>query len=432
MRARELAAKIEDRSERFSVHYGQWAGCFVRAELLPMREVVQTLLGDCADQAESREAGVAYRLSGETNWFEGKFVEARNDLERALAIFDPERDRELAFRFGQDVIVTANMFLACVLWPLGEVNRARQLAEEMVSRAVRDGHIATIAWARTVYALFDVMFGNRAQATPNVTEMLAVAREHGMKLWMAFGSFLEPWTHSHTNDRGASVEAMRCGITTLQGQEVSLYGPCLATALAKVEAEAKQLEPALATIDRAIAEAERSGQRWYEAETHRIRGEILLRARFGKHGASRGSLPHRHRHRAAAEGEELRATRGAVAGEALSIYRPRPRRPCGAHAGAGRFFADTGISGDRRGARLLAALAVTDEVRTATAARRQRVELQVAYANALISARGHGAKETTAAFARVRDPPPTSRIQPSDSRFITGFGLAAWSEASCL
>jgi predicted ATPase len=149
-RARELAAEIEDASERFSVHYGQWAGCFVRAELAPMRELVRTLLDDCESRPVSPEAGVAHRLSGETNWFEGKFAEARADLERALAIFDSGRDRELAFRFGQDVAVTATAFLACVMWPLGDVDRARQFADEMVARALRDGHVPTIAWARVV------------------------------------------------------------------------------------------------------------------------------------------------------------------------------------------------------------------------------------------------------------------------------------------
>ena len=34
---------------------------------------------------------------------------------------------------------------------------------------------------------------------------------------------------------------------------------------------------ALATIDAVIADTERNGQRWFEAETYRIRGEILLR-----------------------------------------------------------------------------------------------------------------------------------------------------------
>jgi len=38
-RARDLAAGIENASERFSVYYGQWAGSFVRAELPPMRKL---------------------------------------------------------------------------------------------------------------------------------------------------------------------------------------------------------------------------------------------------------------------------------------------------------------------------------------------------------------------------------------------------------
>ena len=134
----------------------------MRADLMPMREIAQIMLRDCRNWPNSPEAGIAHRLSGENPLVRRHFGEARADLERALAIFDPERDRELAFRFGQDVVVTANSFLACVLWPLSEVDHARRLAEEMVVRAVRGGHIATIAWVRVVHALFEVMFGNPA------------------------------------------------------------------------------------------------------------------------------------------------------------------------------------------------------------------------------------------------------------------------------
>ena len=49
--------------------------------------------------------------------------------------------------------------------------------------------------------------------------------------------------------------------------------------LAEVEAIRGGREYALrwSTIARTIAEAERLGQRWYDAELHRIRGEILLK-----------------------------------------------------------------------------------------------------------------------------------------------------------
>ena len=63
----------------------------------------------------------------------------------------------------------------------------------------------------------------------------------------------------------------------LEEQGVSLHAPLFETALAAVEAAAGKIETALQTLDRVITETERTGQRWYEAETHRIRGEILLK-----------------------------------------------------------------------------------------------------------------------------------------------------------
>ena len=53
--------------------------------------------------------------------------------------------------------------------------------------------------------------------------------------------------------------------------------------------------------------------------------------------------------------------------------------------------------------KLLATLADTDEVKRAAAFRKRQVDLQLSYGNALIAARGHGASETTAAFARARE-----------------------------
>jgi predicted ATPase len=49
------------------------------------------------------------------------------------------------------------------------------------------------------------------------------------------------------------------------------------TILAEAEAEADETDVAFCTINRALAVSERTGLRWYEAETHRMRGEILLK-----------------------------------------------------------------------------------------------------------------------------------------------------------
>ena len=53
--------------------------------------------------------------------------------------------------------------------------------------------------------------------------------------------------------------------------------PRFEAALAEAEASAGETDAGLRRLDDALAELERTEQRWYEAEMHRIRGEILLK-----------------------------------------------------------------------------------------------------------------------------------------------------------
>ena len=70
---------------------------------------------------------------------------------------------------------------------------------------------------------------------------------------------------------------MRRGIAACHDMGNLVYMTLLETALAEAEAEAGEIEAALASIDRTVALTERTGQRWNEADTHRVRGEILFK-----------------------------------------------------------------------------------------------------------------------------------------------------------
>ena len=123
-RARELALREKDAPERLAADFGVWVGSIVRGELSAMRAHAQTFLGDVQANPNSPEAGVAHRAAGSTHWFAGEYAEAREHLERALALFQPGRDNDLAFRFGHDADVAAMLYLGLVLWPLGDIGRA--------------------------------------------------------------------------------------------------------------------------------------------------------------------------------------------------------------------------------------------------------------------------------------------------------------------
>jgi predicted ATPase len=120
-RAREHAYGEKDGWERLAADYGLWAGSYVRGELPTMRAHAATFLSDVEVKPDSSEACFAHRIAGSTNWFAGEYREALEHLERALALFQPGRDDDLALRFGQDAGVAAMVFLAFVLWPLGTV-----------------------------------------------------------------------------------------------------------------------------------------------------------------------------------------------------------------------------------------------------------------------------------------------------------------------
>ena len=173
VRAHELAADSADMQARFSSNYGLWAGSYLHGDLPAMFEPAQAFLRDVETRPGSPEAGVAHRAYGVTQWFTGNFVEARTHLEQAAAIFNPERDRDLAFRFGQDVGVSAMVYLALVLWPLGEVDRAREVADATAARIANLNHLATSTYGLMHCAMFEIIARNAGRAAPLAKACLA-------------------------------------------------------------------------------------------------------------------------------------------------------------------------------------------------------------------------------------------------------------------
>ena len=136
----------------------------MRGDVAATREITDIILREVAARPQTPEAGTAFRLNGNANWIVGNFAEARVQLERALAMFDPERDADLVVRFAQDVGVAIRAYLAVVLWSLGEVDRARKIAEEMMARAAKIGHVGTTVYAHSHVALLEIMRRDRAPA----------------------------------------------------------------------------------------------------------------------------------------------------------------------------------------------------------------------------------------------------------------------------
>jgi class 3 adenylate cyclase/predicted ATPase len=403
VRARELAAVVDDPMERLSFNYGLWTGSLSRGEAGRLREIAEVVLRDIEGKPPCAEAGVAHRLAGTTEWYFGNFELARAHLERTLAIFDPERDRDLTYRLGRDVGVSAMVFMASTLWPLGETDEARRIGEEMLARAVASGHTLTTVYGHFQYALLHVARRDAAATAPLAEAVVELAREHGMPLYTAYGEFLQPWARWHLGDREGGLAAMRRGIATCHDMGNVVYTTLFETALAEAEGEAGEIDAALATIDHAVALTERTGQRWCEADTHRVRGEILLKRDQGNTAPAEEAFLTAI---AVAQHQKAKSFELRAALSLAKLYRSTGR-PADAHAvlaPALKDFSSTPEFPEIEEAQALLEVLEQDEMVKAESARRdRRVQLQLAYGAALMSARGYGAEDTVKAFDRARE-----------------------------
>ena len=137
-RARESAFGDKDAPERLAADYGLWVG-----SLRARRAVGDEGARRRPSSATSRRDPIRPRPESLTAQPESRIgspesiVEAREHLERALALFQPGRDDDLAFRFGQDAGVAAMLYLALTLWPLGDVGRAVSLVGDAAGADAR-------------------------------------------------------------------------------------------------------------------------------------------------------------------------------------------------------------------------------------------------------------------------------------------------------
>ena len=114
-------------------------------------------------------------------------------------------------------------------------------------------------------------------AQPIAAQLGKAAEDLQSPQYLAFYDVLGGWPAWRSGSGKSALLRIRRGIAQLKGQGMRIWAPLTEAMLAEVESEAGDSDFAMVTIARTIAEAERLGQRWYDAELHRVRGEILLK-----------------------------------------------------------------------------------------------------------------------------------------------------------
>jgi class 3 adenylate cyclase/predicted ATPase len=276
-RAWELAARIDNATERFNTYYGLWIGSLMRGELGLARETAETFRRETESGPWRTEAAVASRNLGLTCLYQGEFAAAHAHLEQALRINEPERDHEAKFRFSQDTDVGARAYLAYTKWLFGDSARARELIDEAVARAVESAHVPTQTNAYHYKALFEIFRGDAAATLGAAQTVVELSQEHGITLYQALGKLSSNWARARLGEGATGVAELEQALSEYVSQGNKIVVPVFQGLLAELQAEGRDREGALHRIDAALALAAETGEHWADALLHRIRAEILLK-----------------------------------------------------------------------------------------------------------------------------------------------------------
>jgi predicted ATPase len=106
---------------------------------------------------------------------------------------------------------------------------------------------------------------------------VAVASEHGFPQWAAFGRVLQGWADAQRGEATTGIARIRDGLAAAEANGARITTPLFLSLLAEALAFAGKIEEVLAALDDALAKAAVSGAKGWDAEIHRLRGELTAR-----------------------------------------------------------------------------------------------------------------------------------------------------------
>jgi predicted ATPase len=274
--AETLGEPPEDPLLLFSVLYSFWVARFVAFNGKVMRELAAHFLTLAEKQGEAVPLMVGHRNMGVSLMHTGDIQEARVHIDRAVALYDPTKHRQLATRFGQDVRVALLFYRSLALWPLGYPEEALADADRAIRDAREIGQAASLMAALTLTSLSQIHCGNYAIANAQLDEAITLANEKGAVFWKVGGMLVQGCLFAIAGKASDAVRAITSGLSAWHATGTTVWMPTYLSYLTRAYVELGQFDEASRCIEEAMIAVQTTSENWYEADLHRMAGEIAL------------------------------------------------------------------------------------------------------------------------------------------------------------
>jgi predicted ATPase len=205
----------------------------------------------------------------------GEFTLAMEHFQRAFSLYDPQRDRDDTFSYAQNSGVATQCYASWTLWFLGQPDQALAQIESALALARELSEPHGLTHTLLFSAILHQLRREERIAQEHAEASIAIASEHGLLLYQATATVVRGWSLIGQGQPEEAIEQIQQGLSGHKGTGTKLLRPHFLALLAEALSRANQAEAGLLVLEEALAAADHTGERYYQAELYRLKGELL-------------------------------------------------------------------------------------------------------------------------------------------------------------
>jgi predicted ATPase len=155
----------------------------------------------------------------------GRLAAAKANLEKGIAIYDPNRHRHHAFLFGQDAGIIGHSHLAWLYWLTGDPESGRQHISIAIHLAQKLSHAFSHTYSLTFATWLEQFMGNPSDCDRIADAAVASAEVQRFPLLLGMTLVAKGWAISALGNVAAGLETVRRGISLYQSTGAELGCP---------------------------------------------------------------------------------------------------------------------------------------------------------------------------------------------------------------
>ena len=278
-RAHTLVGGLGDSPQRFPVLWGLWVFYQTRSQLDRAVELAERLMqlapGILEHTGDDGMLLEAHASLGATHFVRGEFTESLEHLLEAASMYDAEKHHPHAYMFGHDPGVFALAHVGWTLTFMGRVDEGLFRSQQSVQLAEKLGHPNSLALALHFAAAVHQLRGEPKEALARSDAQVKLAGEEVLPFWMAGGQIWRGWAEL-VGGNPEGFGGIMAGMGMWRGIGAELVVPHFLALVTQAHLDNGAVDAAAGAVEEALGSLERSNERYFEADLHRLRGEVAL------------------------------------------------------------------------------------------------------------------------------------------------------------